>query len=344
MKLAGAKVESFLRGPDPKVRAILVFGPDSGLVRERMDRLARTVLTDLSDPFRVADLTPAALKDDPARLADEAAAMALTGGRRVVRLFDAGDGLSAVFQRFLDAPMGDALILVAGGELGPKSSLRKLFEGADNAAAIACYADEGGSLESVIAETLRAHGLTAEPDAQAYLADNLGGDRRLTRAELEKLALYMGQERRIRLEDALACIGDSSSMSMDDVAMAAAEGDQAGLQRLLDRLYMEGTSPIAILRMAVRHFQRLHLAAGHVAAGKSPDQAVSGLRPPPIFKVADRMKRQVQRWSTDRCAQALDMLLAAEIDCKTTGLPAAEICARTLIQIARAAGRTQQRR
>lgn len=339
MKLSGAKAESFLKAPDAAMRAILVFGPDNGLVRERVTRLIKGVVPDVNDPFRVAELSPAILKDDPARLADEAAAMALTGGRRVVVVRDAGDTVSSLFQGFLANPMGDALIVVEGGDLGPRSSLRKLFEGADNAAALASYGDEGGSLAHVIQEELKAAGLTPEPDALAFLMENLGGDRRLTRAELQKLALYMGAPGRVRLEDALACIGDTASLSMDDLALATADGDHATAQRVLDRLFREGTHAVAVLRALSRHFQRLHFAAGLMAQGKSADAAMGSLKPPVIFKAADRFRRQLGRWPADRVGRALEVLIETEAECKTTGMPAEELCSRAVMQLARAAGR-----
>jgi DNA polymerase-3 subunit delta len=339
VKLAGARIEGFVKSPDPAARAVLVYGPDSGLVRERIEKLMRTAVPDLKDPFRVAELSPAALKDDPARLADEAAAMALTGGRRVVVVRDAGDSVTSLFSSFLAHPMGDALVLAEGGELGPRSSLRKLFEGADNAAALPCYADEGGSLAAVIAEELKAAGLSAEPDAMAYLQDNLGGDRRLTRAELTKLVLYMGGPGRVTMDDAMACVGDTAALSMDDLALATADGDQQTAQRVLDRLLGEGTSPIAVIRVLARHFQRLHLASGLMAQGKSVDQAMAALKPPVIFKSAERFKRQLGRWQADRLGQALELLIEAEIDCKSTGMPAAEITSRAIMRLGRGAGR-----
>ncbi|MBY0431647.1 MAG: DNA polymerase III subunit delta, partial [Rhodospirillales bacterium] len=118
MKLSGSRIDSFVRTPDPKVRAILVYGPDGGLVRERIERLARGVVADLTDPFRVADLSAKSILDDPARLADEAASLSLTGGRRVVRIRDAGDSLTNLFTSFLDHSSGDSLVLAEAGELG----------------------------------------------------------------------------------------------------------------------------------------------------------------------------------------------------------------------------------
>jgi len=257
----------------------------------------------------------------------------------VVVVRDAGDSVASLFQDFLAHPMGDALMVVEAGDLGPRSSLRKLFEGADNAAALASYGDEGGSLQHVIQEELKAAGLTPEPDALAFLMDHLGGDRRLTRAELQKLALYMGGPGRVRLEDALACIGDTAALSMDDLALATADGDHSTAQRVLDRLFREGTHAVAVLRALSRHFQRLHYAAGLMAQGKSADQAMAALKPPVIFKAADRFRRQLSRWPADRVGRALEVLIEAEADCKSTGMPSEEICSRALMQLARAAGR-----
>ena len=340
MKLARGRTEAFLKAPDASARAILVYGPDAGLVRERLDRMSKSVVVDLSDPFRVVDIPAASLKDDPARLADEAAAIAMTGGRRVVRVRDAGDGAASAFQAFLEHPTGDALVVVEGGDLGPRSSLRKLFEGADNAILIPCYADEGEGLEAVVHETLRSHGLAIEADAVAFLVDHLGGDRKMTRSELEKLALYMGPNGgRVRMEDAAACVGDTAALSMDDLASAAAQGDQTAVQRVLDRLFGEGTSPIPILRALQRHFQRLHLLAGQMAKGQTSDQALASLKMSPYSPQLAQLRAQMPRWPTDRAAGALDLLVSAEIDCKTTGLPAEEICGRAIMQLARAAAR-----
>ena len=107
---------------------MLVYGPDSGLIRERADSLARQIVDDLDDPFRVSELDPAMLKDDPARLADEAAALSMTGGRRVVRLRPTSDQQADVIASFLADPMGDALIIVEAGELQARSKLRKAIE------------------------------------------------------------------------------------------------------------------------------------------------------------------------------------------------------------------------
>lgn len=337
MKIPARRADTFARRPDPAARAVLIYGPDRGLVRERADRLAQTIVPDLADPFRVTELAADGLDKDPARLFDEAASLTLTGGRRVLRVHRAGDSQARAFKGFLEEPSGDALIVVEAGDLPPRSPLRKLFEAAPNAAAVPCYRDEGPRLERVISEILEDHGLSPEPAALSYLVDRLGGDRLVTRSELEKLAVYMGREKKVRLADVEACVGDGSALTLEGVSLAAASGDLARLERGLVRAFAEGAEPVAVLRATARHLRRIHLLAGLMERGASFDEAMRAFRPRLYFRLVDALRGQAERWTCEAAAEALEALTAAETECKTTGRPARTVCRRALARLAAAA-------
>lgn len=345
MKLARSRAEAFVARPDPAVCAVLLYGADAGLVHERADRICRAVVENLGDPFRVAELSVATLREDPARLMDEAAQLALMGGRRVVRIRDAGDGVAGPIAAFLDQPVGDALIVLEAGDLPARSKLLASFENADDAAAIPCYADTGETLADVIRADMRTAGLGVTEEALDYLCEHLGNDRLVTRRELEKLALYVGPGGgQIRLEDVEACVGDSAAHSIDDAVLAAAEGDAAAVERALAHAFSEGESAVAAVRAAQRYFQRLHLAAGQVAQGATAERVVDGLRPKLFWKVRPRFLAQLGYWPSTRAAQALERLTAAEIACKSTAMPNEAIARHALLELAGAAGRQRQRR
>jgi DNA polymerase-3 subunit delta len=116
--------------------AALLFGPDQGLVRERAERLVTTIVPDLRDPFRIAEIDGAGLLEDPAWLDAEVSAISMTGGRRVVRVRAAGNALARTFKSLLAGLRSDALVVAEAGDLARDSSLRELFEEASNAAAI----------------------------------------------------------------------------------------------------------------------------------------------------------------------------------------------------------------
>lgn len=338
MKIKPGDAERFCRKPDAKVRAVLVYGPDEGLVRERAQALIASVVDDPQDPFRIAELTPATLREEPGRLFDEAAAIAMLGGRRVVRVRGAGDALADLFEQFFADAAGDTLVVVEAGDLSPRG-LRRAFEEADNATALACYRDEAGQLRTLIETTLREHGNSAEPAAVDWLMAHLGNDRQITRGELEKLTLYLGKGGRATLEDVVAAVGDNAERTQDDLADAVGAGDLKALQRDLARAADEGASPISLLRAVARHLQRLHFLAGQIEGGARAADAVKRLRPPVFWKAAEGLARQATRWSPARLGWALQKLLEAEAACKRTGAPASLIAERTLMEIAARSGR-----
>ena len=334
MKPKAFEVERALRSPPEAIAAFLFFGPDQGLVRERAETLARTVVPDLSDAFRVCELDDAALSADPARLADEAAAIPMLGGRRVVRVRGAGNGLTGAFEAFLDDVKGDALVVVEAGDLPKSSSLRKLFEDAANAMAVACYPDSARDLPEVVRAALKAEGLTIAGEALDDAVARLGADRGVTRRELEKLALYAHGRKSVSLEDVRAAMGDAAEVRSEEACDAAGSGDYANLDRALERLWTEETSPVQVVRTAIGHFQRLLTAKEMAQRSGGIDSAMRALRPPIHFSRTASFKNQAQRWSEDKLLDALDLLLDTEALCKTTAVPAEAATARALLNIA----------
>ncbi|WP_417452314.1 DNA polymerase III subunit delta [Kiloniella sp.] len=334
MKIPAAKADSFSKSPDSSIKAILVYGPDEGLILERSQNLLHTVVDDAQDPFRVVNLDSDVLKKEPSLIRDEAAAISMMAGRRVIRIRSASDALAQTFSDYFSDPVGDALIILEGGDLPGRSKLRKIFEAENIAAAIACYKDDEKSLPGLIRQTIENEGFSLSNDALGFLVANLGTDRRLTRRELQKLCLYKGiNSSPISLEDAQACIGDTATLTLDDLAIAVGTGNIQKLEKTLVRAHQENQNAITILRAVTRHFQRLHLTAGLVAQGIPMDKAVSTLRPPLFWKVADPFKAQARKWSPTALAKTLSMLLDTEANCKKTGAPAETLCARTLLEI-----------
>ncbi|MCC7047898.1 MAG: DNA polymerase III subunit delta [Alphaproteobacteria bacterium] len=340
MKVQPGKVDSFLAKPDANVRAVLLYGPDAGLVRERADKLARLVVPDDGDPFRISELAAGDLADDPPRLNDEAAALCFGGGRRVVRVRDAGDRLVDVFESFLADPPGEALVVVEAGD-GVKK-LRAAFEGAKAGAAIACYAEEGAALAGAVRQAFQARGLKASDAAVMTLVALLGPDRMLLHAEVEKLALYVGEGKAgegsaVEEEDVLALAADAAETSLDDAIDAALSGNRALTDQALRRLAAEGEAPVRAMRGLARHFLRVAGVQARIEAGEPMDSALRSLRPPLFFKRERAFRAQLQLWRGRRLADALDRVTQAELRCKETGQPDRLLSERVFLELAAAA-------
>lgn len=329
MKLSPQRVAAFLRDPGA-CRVVLLYGEDHGMIRDRAAALVRAVAGSLDDPFLVADLG----REDAGRLADEAASLPMTGGRRVVRLREATDAATSQVTAILKGAAPALVVLEAPG-LATRSRLRALVEGAADAAAIACYPEEGRALADTVRTVLSEAGVGIDADALAWVSGQLGADRASTRGEAEKLALFAGPGGRVDLDAALACIGDLAGLSLDDALFAATMGDVAQADRALELAVAEGGTPVGVLRAALMHLQRLHRVRLAVDDGLSPADAVKAARPPVFFRRVAAFTRAVELWSSAALTAAMAGLAEAERACKRTGAPDDVLSRNAILALAR---------
>ncbi len=327
MKLARQRVPAFLRNPG-EARVVLLYGEDAGLIRERSAQLVRAVLGAADDPFRLAVLARA--EDLP----DEAATVALGGGRRVVRLAEAGESAREAVAAVLEGP-GDALVLLEAPGLSPsRSRLVRLIEAHRAGVAIACYPEEGEALVEAVRGWLAARDVGVDEDALSWLVSQLGADRALSRAEVEKLALYVGPGGRADLAAAEASVGDVAGLSLDDALFAATAGDVGLADRALERALAAGATPVGVIRAGLGHFERLQRAALAMAGGMSAGAAVKEVRPPVFFRRTEEFKRALELWPPERLAAALGEFFRGERDVKRTGTPDAALCRHLVLELA----------
>ena len=317
MKIASKDLPALIRGPI-RYAAILVYGSDAGQVRQSTAALVQAWLGADADPLAQCEIPPERLKEDPAILADELAAMSLMVSRRVILLREVEDAHLAAIESALATRAPENLLLLYTTESLPATSkLRQWAERASETAALALYKDEGAGLEQFIRDNLRGYGLKAATEVVRYLANQLSGDRQIIVNELEKLSLYLGDEaEEVSLEDAIVSVGENNDQSFDQLNLAVAGGDLVTLCRLSDRLLSEGNPGLLLVRSLMRYFARLETIALKRREGMSIDAVIEGLRPPVFFKVKPLLKAHATRWDAESCAAALARLQMLELDSK----------------------------
>lgn len=334
MKIAPRNISSFLKSVDKNVRAALFYGPDDVLIEERAKTLSSTVVNDINDPFSVAKFDGLELAEDTTLLADEAAAVPMMGGDRLVYITNAGDKNTPSFKDYLADPTPHCLVVVSAGELRPSSSLRKLFDGAKNAASLACYVEGGADLTSTIRDLLAQQNCTADSDAVQWLSGVIDGDRAKVRGELEKLALYHGAcSNPISLEEAQEVCADSGAAELDALVYGLSSRNPKAALLAYSRLLGQGTSDVFMLRSVQNHFRRLHLAKSMLEAGQRMDAILKSLRI--FFKQAPAFRGALQSWPLARLTLALERLADLEARCKQSGAPVKLLCSQAFLSIAR---------
>ncbi len=335
MKLAPRDLPRFLARPAPDCPAMLLYGPDPVRVAERRRDLAAALTgPEAESEMRLARLAAADLRRDPAMLADALKAAGFFPGPRAVVLEDAADGLAPVIEAALgDWRPGDAILVASAGNLGARSTLRKLFEGHKTALAVGIYADPPSRAE--VQALLTRAGVGAMADAAMADVEVLA--RALPPGDFaqlaEKLALYTrGASGPVSAEDVAAVAPLSTEAGLDEALDLVAEGRSEVLAPVLSRLAAQGTSPTGVVIAAGRHFRRLHAAA---ADPKGPEAALMRARPPVFGPRRDRLARQARAWGLRRLEEALAILVETDLALRSSRpAPQAALMGRALFRLA----------
>jgi DNA polymerase-3 subunit delta len=302
-------VASFVKSPNATCRAVLVYGPDAGLVAERASALAQVFAQRGKGQTEIVRLDDRDLGEDPARLEVELRTASMFAVQSVVKV-TAGPKLDVPSLKALLASEFDNPLIVEAGNLRPDSGLRKLFESHKTAAALPCYGDDR-ALAGLIDAELAEAGLSIDRETRDYLMTRLGADQALSRSEVVKLAIYAQGEGRVSHEAIEAIVGDAAETALENFLYAASDGDAKAALSELQRLAAAGTDRSTALSALGRHFTQLHRVAVATSGGSSLEQSVKSLKPRPHFKREPLFVAHCKRWGAARLARALPLIQEA---------------------------------
>jgi DNA polymerase III subunit delta len=335
VKATKATIGRSVDQPGTNIRFYLFHGPDEAQSRALASRLV--------EAFGASKflMTSGAIKSDPASLADEAGAMSLFGGKRILWVEPATKDIEEGVAALLDGPQGESPVVAIAGPLPKTSALLKLAESSPNAVAFAAYAPEGEDAERMVIDVGRRFGLKISPPVAARLADNAGNDQAIVAQELQKLALYIDASAHAPKEleqSAVDEVGaDNAEGDFLKLADLALSGDVNGLADELASLPAGGSEAIPVVRSLQRRLLMLAPARARIERGERLDAVMASLGKSLFWKDKAKFQLMLGKWSADGLATLAERAGKLEHSLIFTATPDREELGEELLAIARKA-------
>ena len=281
------------------IKPVYVISGETGRARdEKLSQLRQQVLAgcDWSTCLREFDADQA----DIAEVLDELRTLPFLGSRRMVEIRGADDFAKEhrqLLEEYLASPSPTgALVLVLDKPLPGNLRLAKIINkiGQSHSLEPAKKQDLAYLLVNLAKEK---YAKVLAP-ATARALQELAGDSlsRLTE-ELEKLSLYVGDQKKITVEDVEALVGQNRQLSVFEMIDALIGQDTAQAMRLLETLLEQDRSAeYTIISLLAWYVRRLRKAQSLLANGVSEGQICSQLR---VWYRRDEFIRQVKQSSTE---------------------------------------------
>jgi len=323
--------------PDPKVRFYLFHGADEAQSSALGDRLAAALKASKQS------VASGALRSDPALLADEAGAIDMFGGAKVIVIQPAGEEILPAVEALLEAAAAEGPVVAIAGRLGKTSGLLKVAESHPLALAHVSYELDARDAERLVVELARTEGLRVQPDVAAGIAGACANDRRMISQELAKFALYLDASPNAPKDlgsEALDAVGADLGGDFLGIADLALGGDVRGLSDALSRFDASGKEAIPVVRSLQRRLLMLAPIRARVDSGERLQNVMTSLGKSLFWKDKPMVERMLGLWDSAGLARVSERAGTLERRLmRGDSPPAAEALGEELVAIARQARR-----
>ena len=337
MKSAKGSIARAVDQPDPNVRFYLFHGADESQSSALADRLAVALK---ADKHAIAS---GALRGDAALLADEAGAIDMFGGSRILWVQPAGEEIAAAAQALLDAPAVERPAVAIAGRLTKSSALLKLAEAHPLALAHVSYEMDARDAERLVTELARTEGLRPQPGVAARVAESCANDQRMIAQELAKLALYLDASPASPKDldrEALEAVGADIGGDFAGLADLALAGDVRALGAELSRLEAGGRDAIPVVRSLQRRLTMITPIRARVESGARVHDVMAAMGKSLFWKDKPLVERLLSSWDSVGLARVAARAGALERRLMSPeSPPPAEALGEELLAIARQARR-----
>ncbi|MCI4590757.1 DNA polymerase III subunit delta [Sphingobium sp. BYY-5] len=312
MKASRGQIEKALDSPPADIRFFLLYGPDEAGSQALAKRLERA----MGPEAERIDLDGPTLRDDPARLADEAAAFSMFGDKRWVRVAGMGDESAPALTALLEAEVVGNLVIAVAGALKATSKLVKLALDHKAAMAFISYQPDAREAEQIAVGIARDGGLRLPSELARRIVDLANGDRALMAGEIEKLILYLDaapdRPREATAEALDALSADHPDTEVAPLVNAVLGGDLKAMHRELMSLSETGAAMASVIRPLLTRAMLIAAIRDAFDASGRLEAAVESAGKAVFWKEKGLVSRQVRLWEAGGIARVIQRLLEAE--------------------------------
>lgn len=311
----------------------VVMGDEDFLKRQVIAALREAVLGSGDDGFGLS--TYPGDKGEFSTVRDDLDTLPFLGGRRLI-VVEAADTFVTKYRGNLEKYVGQSSatgVLVLEVKSWPSNT--KLAKLVPDTTTITCKAPAAYRLPQWCVQWAKTrHGKEISMPAAQLLVELVGVEMGLLDQELAKLAIYVGDAKKIDVADVDVLVGRSSGANTFKIFDAIGAGQPAEALAILDHLFDQGEEPMRMLAAFSMQLRRLAQAARLSAQGVSLSSGLARAGVPPF--AVQGCEQQLRHLGVRRADRLYDWLLELDLGLKgSSQLPPRTLFERFVVRLAR---------
>lgn len=315
MKLTSSNLQN-LFGNKPLPQIILIYGPEEAEVSVSKQKILHHLQKSEPEELEIINHPFSTIRENPIVLRDEMASLSLLNNKRVIIISDTAASINKELIEVIKLSKGSTNVIFIAGDLAKTSSIRKFFEEEVTLLAIACYKPDQIRLKKTVREYLDKAGFKYQSEAVDTIVEILPANEHIIKNELDKLSLYLGDQKHLSYENIINVIGVNQEVSLDDLCKALTEKNINKIQKYLISLSNADVNYMLIVRVLANFLIKVIKVKTLMTEGKNIEQAIFSLKPPVFFKQKDNLVLAAKKLSLEEALIYFKKIVDIELKCK----------------------------
>tara|TARA_B100000700_G_scaffold302857_1_gene373723 strand:- start:2310 stop:3290 length:981 start_codon:yes stop_codon:yes gene_type:complete len=226
------------------------------------------------------------------------------------------DKILKIIEIILEKKISGIKLILNSKSLDKKSKLRNFFEKSKGLVCIPFYEDDKKTLISLANSFFQSKKILISYEAINALIDKCNGDRKNLYNELNKLSLYVGERKKINIEDVNILTNLSENFSISELIDNCLTKNSSRTAKILNENNFSTDDSIMIIRSLLSKSKRILSLKKDFPNSSSLEQNISAYKPPIFWKEKDIVKKQLQKWSIDETEKLIFKISDIELFAK----------------------------
>ncbi|MFL2886155.1 MAG: DNA polymerase III subunit delta [Candidatus Pelagibacterales bacterium] len=311
---------------------ILLYGPNEGLIRENLIKIKSELKKFNAEEISFSGKS---INEQPENFNDEIQTISMFSNKKIIIIEQPIDRNVDLFESTFKNLPENTLIVVIADNLKKLSKIRKFFETSSQYMACANYDDDLKTNSQQISELEKKIQKVFDKDIKNYLNQHLSNNRMISNNEIDKIILlYFGSNKDPKLHEIKSIFNDNADLGINKISEIVFSGNPNKTSIFLSKIFAEGINAITIIRTMINYVQRVQTTQIALKKTNNFDNAIKSLKPPVFWKDKDLFKLHCIKWPINETVLNFDLLVNAELKCKSDYNLTNILCERALIKIA----------
>ncbi len=215
------------------------------------------------------------------------------------------DKLLPIIEQIFDKKLENTMFLISANILDKKSKLRSFFEKNERSISVAFYPDTNETLTKLAQNFFYNNKIPMSFENINIIVNKCSGDRGFLKNELEKIALFSKNRKKIEMDDLIQLTNLTENFSVNELIDVCLSKNKKKTTNILNENNFGAEDCILIIRTFLNKSKRLLNLLNDYKINKDLDKTIMNARPPIFWKDKDVVKQQIKNWTPEKIKEII---------------------------------------